>query len=164
MFLTGAAFAMAIAAARWLGAEDRHVTAMLPLGAFFYLATAVSIRTQGFAYPLFIGTLWLLAREVRRPTRRAYLVFPMLILWANIPRIGHAGRGDRGDLWPLPAGPPVCRCPLARARRPTRLGLRDRLTALFRRPDAEEKRRILQLAYEQIRAASQDTVDGQIRI
>jgi MFS family permease len=57
---------------------------MLPLGAFFYLATAVSIRTQGFAYPLFVGLVWLLASEVRRPTRRAYLAFPMLILWANL--------------------------------------------------------------------------------
>ena len=34
---------------------------MLPAGAFFYLTTAVSIRTQGFAYPLFVATLWLLA-------------------------------------------------------------------------------------------------------
>lgn len=84
VLLTGVAFAMSIAAARRLGAEDRHVTAVLPLGAFFYLATAVSIRTQGFAYPLFVGLLWLLAAEVRRPTRRAYVVFPMLILWANL--------------------------------------------------------------------------------
>ena len=84
VLITGAAFAMAIVAARRLGATDRHVIAMLPLGGFFYLATAVSIRTQGFAYPLFVGTLWLLASEVRRPTRRAYLVFPMLILWANL--------------------------------------------------------------------------------
>ncbi len=84
VLITGASFAMAIAAARSLGAEDRHVTAMLPLGAFFYLATAVSIRTQGFAYPLFVGTLWLLASEIRTPTRRAYLVFPMLVVWANL--------------------------------------------------------------------------------
>jgi hypothetical protein len=84
VLITGAGFAMAIAAARALGAQDRHITAMLPLGAFFYLATAVSIRTQGFAYPLFVGTLWLLALETRRPTRRAYLVFPMLIVWGNL--------------------------------------------------------------------------------
>jgi hypothetical protein len=93
VLLTGAAFAMAIAAARGLGAEDRHVTAMLPLGAFFYLATAVSIRTQGFAYPLFVGTVWLLALETRRPTRRAYLVLPMLILWANIHGSATLGAG-----------------------------------------------------------------------
>jgi hypothetical protein len=93
VLITGIAFAMAIAAARALGAEDRHVTAMLPLGAFFYLATAVSIRTQGFAYPLFVGTLWVLALDVRRPTRRAYLVFPMLILWANLHGSATLGAG-----------------------------------------------------------------------
>jgi hypothetical protein len=93
VLITGVAFAMAIAAARALGAQDRHVTAMLPVGAFFYLATAVSIRTQGFAYPLFAGTLWLLALEARRPTRRVYLVFPMLILWANIHGSATLGAG-----------------------------------------------------------------------
>jgi hypothetical protein len=76
---------LAIAAARQLGAEDRHVTWVLPFAAFFYLLTAVSIRTQGLAYPLFVATLWLLASEVRRPTdRRVYLVFPLLLVWANI--------------------------------------------------------------------------------
>jgi MFS family permease len=91
--ITGVAFAMAIGAARALGAEDRHVTAMLPLGAFFYLATAVSIRTQGFAYPLFVATLSVLALEARRPTRRAYLVFPMLILWGNLHGSATLGAG-----------------------------------------------------------------------
>jgi hypothetical protein len=93
VLITGAGFAMAIAAARGLGAQDRHITAMLPLGAFFYLATAVSIRTQGFAYPLFVGTVWLLALESRRPTRRAYLVFPMLILWGNLHGSATLGAG-----------------------------------------------------------------------
>ncbi len=93
VLITGFAFAMAIGAALRLGAEDRHVMAMLPLGAFFYLATAVSIRTQGFAYPLFVATLWLLASESRRPTRRAYLVFPILILWANLHGSATLGAG-----------------------------------------------------------------------
>lgn len=83
--LTGASLALAIAAARTLGGEDRHVTWVLPVSAFFYLATAVSIRTQGFAYPLFVLTLWLLAAESRtRTARRVYLVFPLLVLWANL--------------------------------------------------------------------------------
>ncbi len=86
VLVTGAAFTGAIAAARSLGAEDLHVLAMLPAGAFFYLTTAVSIRTQGFAYPLFVATVWLLASEVRSPVRRGrvYWVFPMLVLWANL--------------------------------------------------------------------------------
>jgi hypothetical protein len=86
VLVTGAAFAGAVAAARRLGGEDLHVLALLPAGAFFYLATAVSIRTQGFAYPLFVATLWLLASEVRAPVRRlrVYWVFPLLVVWANL--------------------------------------------------------------------------------
>jgi hypothetical protein len=83
--LTGGSFALALAAARRLGGLDRHVVAILPIAAFFYLVTAVSIRTQGFGYPLFVATLWLLAAEARKPTRlRVYIVFPVLVLWANL--------------------------------------------------------------------------------
>ena len=86
VFITGGAFAAALVSARRLGAQDLHVLAVLPLGAFFYLATAVSIRTQGFAYPLFIATLYLLASDIRseQRLRRTYLVVPILILWANL--------------------------------------------------------------------------------
>jgi hypothetical protein len=85
VLMTGFAFAATIAAARQLGGRDIHVLAMLPLGTFFYLVTAVTIRTQGFAYPLFVATLCLLAAETRRPTRRRWLaVFPLLVVWANL--------------------------------------------------------------------------------
>ncbi len=96
VLITGASFALAIMASRALGARDIHVLAMLPLGTFFYLATAVSIRTQGFAYPLFVATLWLLASEVRRPSRRALLVFPMLVLWGNLHGSATLGAGMAG--------------------------------------------------------------------
>ena len=80
------AFAATIAAARDLLGEDLHVLMATVPGAFFYLVTAISIRTQGLAYPLFVATLWLLASEVRSPVRRrrVYLVFPMLVLWGNL--------------------------------------------------------------------------------
>ena len=85
VFITGGAFAAGIKTARKLGAQDLHVLAMLPVGAFFYLATAVSIRTQGFAYPLFMATLYLLATDIRaEPKRRTYWVIPILIVWANL--------------------------------------------------------------------------------
>ncbi|MGH2862892.1 MAG: hypothetical protein ACRDLT_15510 [Solirubrobacteraceae bacterium] len=86
VLITVVAFGGAVAAARRLGAEDLHVLLATLPGAFFYLVTAVSIRTQGFAYPLFVATLWLLASEVRSPVRRrrVYLIFPMLVLWANL--------------------------------------------------------------------------------
>jgi hypothetical protein len=86
VLITSAAFAASIAAARRLNGQDLHVLAMLPLGAFFYLVTAVAIRTQGFAYPLFIATLYLLATDIRagRALRRTWWVLPMLVIWANL--------------------------------------------------------------------------------
>ena len=81
-----AAFGAAVAAARRLGGEDLHVLMAILPGAFFYLVTALSIRTQGLAYPLFVATLWLLASELRSSVRRrrVYWVFPMLVLWGNL--------------------------------------------------------------------------------
>ncbi len=86
VLITGAAFAGAITAARRLGGQDLHVLVAAVPGAFFYLVTAVSIRTQGFAYPLFVATVWLLAAEARSQTRhrRVYWVLPMLVVWANL--------------------------------------------------------------------------------
>ena len=80
------AFGAAVAVARGLGAEDLHVLIATLPGAFFYLVTALSIRTQGLAYPLFVATLWLLASELRSPVRRrrVYLVLPMLVVWGNL--------------------------------------------------------------------------------
>jgi MFS family permease len=83
--LAAAALTMAIAAARNIGGTERHIVWVLPLATLFYIATAVTIRTQGFGYPLFVAVLWLLASEVRSPTRRrVYLVFPLLIVWGNL--------------------------------------------------------------------------------
>jgi hypothetical protein len=80
-----AGLGMAIAGARKLGGSERHVLWVLPLAGFLYFAGALQIRTQGFAYPLFVAVVWLLARAVRAPEdRRAYLVFPLLILWGNL--------------------------------------------------------------------------------
>jgi hypothetical protein len=106
VIVSTAAFAVALLAASSLGAQGRHMLFVLPAAGLFYLATAVSIRTQGFAYPLFVAVLWLLAAEFprasaaaargRAPTargeprrllrrdRRVYLVFPLLIVWANV--------------------------------------------------------------------------------
>lgn len=86
VLVTVAAFAGAVAAARKLGAEDLHVLEATLPGAFFYLVTALSIRTQGLAYPLFVATLWLLASDLRGGLRqrRTYWVLPMLVLWGNL--------------------------------------------------------------------------------
>jgi hypothetical protein len=79
------ALTLGIVAARRLGATERAVLTILPFGAFFFIVTAVSVRTQGFGYPLFAVILWLLAADVRgHRGRRVYLVFPLLVLWGNL--------------------------------------------------------------------------------
>ncbi len=83
--LVTAAFGLAVTAAHDLGGHERQMIRALPLGAIFYIITAVTIRSQVFAYPLFVVTLWLLASETRgAPRKRTLLVFPILLLWANL--------------------------------------------------------------------------------
>jgi hypothetical protein len=93
VFLAVGSFGLAIAAARRLGATERHVVWVLPLAAFLYFAGSFQIRTQGFAYPLFVATLWLLAADLRRPSRRVYFVFPALVLWGNLHGSASLGAG-----------------------------------------------------------------------
>ncbi|MBA2424817.1 MAG: hypothetical protein H0V58_05600, partial [Actinobacteria bacterium] len=76
-------FAIAAVAARTLGAGPRSI-----LLTFFPVLLAApwtfTIRAQVFALPLFTALIWLLASEARKPSRRVYLVFPLLVVWANI--------------------------------------------------------------------------------
>ena len=93
VMLTVGSLAFAIAAARRLGGSAKHVVWVLPLAAFLYFVGSFQIRTQGFAYPLFVGTVWLLAADARRPSRRVLLVLPLLILWANLHGSASLGAG-----------------------------------------------------------------------
>jgi hypothetical protein len=77
------AFVIAAAAARSLGAGYRAVGLVL-FPVILAAPWAWTIRAQVFALPLFTGLLWLLASEVRRPSRRVYLAFPLLVVWANL--------------------------------------------------------------------------------
>ena len=82
LFAVGA-FAIAVVGARMLGAGQRAIALV-----FFPVLVAApwawTMRAQVFALPLFTGLLWLLASESRHPTRRVYLAFPILVVWANI--------------------------------------------------------------------------------
>jgi len=80
-FLT--AFALAAAAARLGGASERS-TALVAVIAFITGLPNTVFRTQIPAYVLFALVLLLLLRDDRRSSSRVYLVFPILILWANI--------------------------------------------------------------------------------
>ena len=78
------AFGLAILAAQSLGARREHVVWVLPAAGFLYLAVASEVRTQGFAFPLFVAVLWLLASDPDAARRRTLLVLPALALWANL--------------------------------------------------------------------------------
>ena len=74
----------AAALARRLGGSARSATWIcIPVLVCYYPAAAV-MRPQSFAYPLFVAVLWLLAADVRQPSRRVFAVFPLLVLWANV--------------------------------------------------------------------------------
>ena len=77
------ALTIAVAAARWLGAGPRSIW-LLFLPVLLAAPWAWTIRAQLLTLPLYTGLLWLLASEARRPTRRVYLAFPLLLVWANL--------------------------------------------------------------------------------
>ncbi|MDX6503017.1 MAG: hypothetical protein QOE29_142 [Gaiellaceae bacterium] len=81
----GATLSMAVVAAVRLGGSRRAVlwlelVIVLPL----VIWGAAHMRTQSFAYPLFVVVLWLLAADARSPSRRVFLVLPLLALWGNL--------------------------------------------------------------------------------
>jgi hypothetical protein len=82
VFVVGA-FSIAAAAARSLGAGPRAIWVMF-LPVLVAAPWAWSIRAQMLALPLYTGLLWLLATEVRKPTRRIWLALPLLVVWANV--------------------------------------------------------------------------------
>jgi hypothetical protein len=76
------ALLVAITASRRLGGSPMWIAAIAsPLMLIQVPSTA---RAQSFAMPLFALLVWLLARDVRTPDRRIWLVIPLLALWANL--------------------------------------------------------------------------------
>ena len=83
-FLVTGALGGAAAVARRRGGSARSATWVALPVLIAYWPEAVVMRPQSFAYPLFVAVLWLLVDELRRPSRRVYLVLPLLVLWANL--------------------------------------------------------------------------------
>jgi hypothetical protein len=79
----GAAFGLAMFAARSLGGSPRAVFWMAS-ASIFVAPWAWQLRAQSLAYLPFVATLWLTARDSHRPSRQVFLAFPILILWANL--------------------------------------------------------------------------------
>ena len=77
------ALALALGAARWRGGSPRSVV-LIAMPALLTIFLWAQLRTQSFAYVLFVCIAWLLIADARMPSRRVFLVFPFLILWANL--------------------------------------------------------------------------------
>ena len=78
-----ASFAVLAASARSLGASERS-TAIVVVPCFLAGLSNTVYRAQIPSYLLFALVLGILLADTRRPSRRVYLVLPVLVLWANI--------------------------------------------------------------------------------
>jgi hypothetical protein len=91
--LTMSGIAGAILAARRLGVGERTLLLLVPPCAFLAIAASQEVRTQSYAYPLFVAVLYLLATDSRSPSRRVYLCLPLVALWANLHGSASLGAG-----------------------------------------------------------------------
>jgi hypothetical protein len=82
----------AVVAARRLGAAANSINRVLPI-ALGTILVATEVRTQGYAYPLFVVTLYLLASDSRKPSRSVYWCLPLLVLWGNLHGSASLGAG-----------------------------------------------------------------------
>jgi hypothetical protein len=78
-----AGFGLAVAFARRSGGSSRSVAVVGLVGLFVAVANSAA-RTQSFAYLFFVVLFWVLASNVKTPSRRVLLPLPLLVLWANI--------------------------------------------------------------------------------
>ena len=77
------AFSLAAAGSRSLGAGPRAIW-LLFLPVLMAAPWGWSIRAQMLTLPLYVGVLWLLASEARRPSNRVWLALPILVFWGNL--------------------------------------------------------------------------------
>jgi hypothetical protein len=87
-----AAFALALDFSRRSGASARSVGLMAAIAVFVAFPNS-AVRTQAFAYLLFVPLFRLLASEARMPSRRVFLALPLLVLWANVHGSAALGAG-----------------------------------------------------------------------
>jgi hypothetical protein len=92
-FALASAAALAFVAARRLGGSTRSVT-WLALGSLLVIAgNTWVVRVQALVFPLFVALLWLLAADSRNRSRKVFLAFPILVLWANVHGTAFLGAG-----------------------------------------------------------------------
>ena len=76
-------FATAVAITRRRGASVRS-TAAIGVLAIECMVVGANIRTQSFAFGLFVVVLWLLASDQRAPSNRVFWTVPILVAWSNL--------------------------------------------------------------------------------
>jgi hypothetical protein len=76
-------FGAACGIARRRGAAGLSVTWIGVLGLLTYYPAAAIMRSQSFAYGLFVAVLALLISDSRARSRRVFFVLPLLVVWAN---------------------------------------------------------------------------------
>jgi hypothetical protein len=81
--LAVSAFVLGLVAARRRGASPFSVF-LVAIPCAVVAPWGWQLRAQTFASPLFVIVLWLLISDSRRPSRRVFLVLPLLALWANL--------------------------------------------------------------------------------
>jgi hypothetical protein len=69
---------------RALGAPDAASATVLVLVFFAAVPSFIIVRAQLFSLVLFCAALLLLRAEVRTPTRRVWLLVPLVALWSNL--------------------------------------------------------------------------------
>jgi hypothetical protein len=79
-----AAFAVAIVFARRHGGSVRTICWLAVPTIFLIIWGSWNARAQSLAFVLFVGLVWLLVADARARSRRVLLVFPILVLWANV--------------------------------------------------------------------------------
>ena len=77
------AFAVAVLASRARGASAKN-TLFAATAAMLMAPWAWQLRAQSFALPLFVGVLALMSLDPTLRRRRTWLVFPLLVVWANL--------------------------------------------------------------------------------
>jgi hypothetical protein len=81
---TAAALTLLALGMRALGAPDAASAAVLVLVFFAAVPSFIIVRAQLFSLVLFCVALLLLRAEARAPTRRVWLLVPLIALWTNL--------------------------------------------------------------------------------
>jgi hypothetical protein len=84
LLATAAALTLLALAMRSLGAPDAASAAVLMLVFFAAVPSFIIVRAQLFSLVLFCLALLLLRAETRTPTRRVWLLVPLIALWTNL--------------------------------------------------------------------------------